>query len=117
MLPVTDQTMEVIEYAMDALALRSEVIANNVANSEVPGYVAKRVGFESELERALGERGPDRFGAPVVEVAPGSPDSTGNTVNLESEVVEMVKTNLMQQAMFEAFNFKSGLMRTAIRGQ
>ena len=117
MIPISDQTMEVIEYAMDALTLRSEVIANNVANSEVPGFKASRVAFEAELERAIGDRGPDRFGDPTVHGTGAAGDSTGNNVNLESEVVEMVKTNLLQQAMFEAFNFKSGLMRTAIRGQ
>ena len=117
MLPVSDQTMEVIEYAMSALALRSEVTANNVANSEVPGFVASRVSFEAELQRAMEGRGPDRIGDPVLEVAPGTPDATGNTVNLESEVVEMIKTNLLQQSMVEAFNFKTGMLRSAIRGQ
>ena len=40
----------------------------------------------------------------------------GNTVNLETEVVEMIRTNLLQQAMVEAFNFKAGVLRTAMRG-
>jgi hypothetical protein len=35
-------------------------------------------------------------------------------VNIENEVVEMMETNLLQQAMVEAFNFKVGLMRSAI---
>lgn len=109
--------MEVIEYAMNALETRAQVVANNVANSEVPGFHASRVSFEGELERALSGRGPDSLGSPEVHDAGGSPDSTGNTVNLEAEVVEMIKTNLLQQAMVEAFNFKAGLMRSAIRGQ
>ena len=117
MTPIGDETVEAIEYALDALALRAEVTANNVANAEVPGFVASRVSFETELDRALGERGPNRIGDPEVYAAPGSPDATGNTVNLESEVVEMMKTNLLQQAMVEAFNFKTGLLRSAIRGQ
>ncbi len=116
MLPISDQSMEAIEYALDALTTRSEVVANNVANSEVPGFLASRVSFENELRRALEGRGPDRLGTPSVEVAPGQPDATGNTVNLETEVVEMIKTNLLQQAMVEAFNFKAGLLRTAMRG-
>ena len=108
--------MEAIEYALDALTLRSEVVANNVANSEVPGFKASRVSFESELRRALDGPGPDRLGSPSLELAPGAPDATGNTVDIGSEVVEMIKTNLLQQAMVEAFNFKTGLLRSAIRG-
>ena len=117
MLPVTDRTIEAIEYAMNALELRSEVTANNVANSEVPGFAASRVRFEGELARALSGRGVERIGGPEISAAPGAPDATGNTVNLESEVVEMIKTNLLQQSMVEAFNFKTGVLRTAIRGQ
>ncbi len=116
MLPINDSAMEVIEYALDALTLRSEVVANNVANSEVPGFKASRVSFENELKRALDGAGPDRIGNPSIDLAPGSPDATGNTVNIESEVVEMIRTNLLQQAMVEAFNFKAGLLRSAIRG-
>lgn len=116
MLPINDNAMEVIEYALDALTLRSEVVANNVANSEVPGFRASRVSFENELRRAIDGAGPERMGQPSIDRAPGSPDATGNTVNLESEVVEMIRTNLLQQAMVEAFNFKAGLLRSAIRG-
>lgn len=116
MLPINDNAMEVIEYALDALTLRSEVVANNVANSEVPGFKASRVSFENELRRAMDGVGPDKIGQASIELAPGSPDATGNTVNIESEVVEMIRTNLLQQAMVEAFNFKAGLLRSAIRG-
>ena len=116
MLPISDKAMDTIEYALEALTLRSEVVANNVANSEVPGFTASRVTFEGELRRALEGRGPEQLGTPSIEVAPGTPDATGNTVNLETEVVEMIRTNLLQQAMVEAFNFKAGVLRTAMRG-
>ena len=53
MLPIGDQTMEVIEYALNALELRSQTTANNVANAEVPGFRASRVSFEDQLRRAI----------------------------------------------------------------
>ena len=117
MLPIGDQTMHVIEYALDALELRSQVTANNVANSEVPGFTASRVSFEDQLRRAIDGRRIDRIGAADVHGTGDSADITGNNVNLEEEVVEMMKTNLLQQSMVEAFNFKSGLLRSAIKGQ
>ena len=117
MLPVGDSTMQVIEYALKALEQRAQVVANNVANSETPGFRAKRLDFEGELRRAVDDGSFDRIGSATTSHAPGSADPTGNTVNLENEVVEMMRNNLLQQAMVEAFNFKSGLMRSAIRGQ
>lgn len=114
MVPISDQTMAAIEYAIDALNTRAEVIANNVANSEVPGFRASRVSFEDQLRRAI--NGDDLGGVRGPEIAGTSDpvDAIGNNVNIENEVVGMMETNLLQQAMIEAFNFKAGLMRSAI---
>jgi flagellar basal-body rod protein FlgB len=116
MVPITDQTMAAIEYAMNALNLRAEVIANNVANAEVPDFQASRVSFEDQLRRAIRYAGTDRVGAPEIEGTGDPVDAIGNNVNIENEVVEMMETNLLQQAMVEAFNFKVGLLRSAVRG-
>jgi len=116
MVPITDQTMAAIEYAMNALTVRSEVIANNVANSEVPGFQASRVSFEDQLRRALDGGELERTIGPEIMGTGDAPDAIGNNVNIENEVVEMMETNLLQQAMVEAFNFKAGLMRSAIGG-
>ena len=112
---ISDSTMQVIEQALDGLALRSETIATNVANAEVPGFRASRVSFESELRKAIESGDVDRFVA-VVNDSGGAPDANGNTVQIEQEMIEMIKTNLMQATMADAFNFKIGLLRSALRG-
>jgi flagellar basal-body rod protein FlgB len=38
---------------MDAETIRREVIANNLANAEVPNFKRSEVNFESELKKAL----------------------------------------------------------------
>jgi flagellar basal-body rod protein FlgB len=114
MVPISDQTMAAIEYAMDALNTRAEVTANNVANSEVPGFKASRVSFEEQLRRALAGDSMERVRGPEIAGTGDPGDAKGNNVNLESEVVDMMQTNLMQQAMVEAFNFKAGMLRSAI---
>lgn len=114
MVPITDQTMAAIEYAMEALNVRSEAIANNVANSEVPGFQASRVSFEDQLRRALETGRFERVAGPEITETGDPSDGIGNNVNIEDEVVGMMQTNLLQQAMVEAFNFKAGLMRSAI---
>ena len=114
MVPISDQTMAAIEYAMHALNTRAEVIANNVANSEVPGFQASRVSFEDQLARAITGDRIDRVQGPEIAGTGDPGDAIGNNVNIENEVVEMMETNLLQQALVEAFNFKAGLMRSAI---
>ncbi|MGA9597213.1 MAG: flagellar basal body protein [Acidimicrobiia bacterium] len=114
MVPISDQTMAAIEYAMDALNTRAEVTANNVANSEVPGFKASRVSFEDQLRRALAGDRVERIQDPDIAGTGAPGDAIGNNVSLENEVVEMMQTNLLQQAMVEAFNFKAGMLRSAI---
>ena len=46
--------INVLDKAADASWLRNEVIANNIANVDTPGYKRQDLNFEDELERALG---------------------------------------------------------------
>ena len=71
---------------LDAVAVRQEAIANNIANLETPGY--KRVDlsptFNAELDRAVSSGGSKRIEAlkPMVSVDPAAVihSGDGNTV-------------------------------------
>jgi flagellar basal-body rod protein FlgB len=47
------RTVDLLHRAMDANVVRRQVIANNMANSDVPNFKRSDVNFESELKRAL----------------------------------------------------------------
>ena len=47
------KTVDLIHRSMDVSMLRRGVIANNIANSEVPNFKRTQVNFESELKKAL----------------------------------------------------------------
>lgn len=85
---------------LDVIELRQLAIAGNINNLETPGYKRMDVApaFSSELERACAARDPQAIAAlrPALAtdasaIASG-PD--GNTVNLESELIQMNKNNL-----------------------
>ena len=46
--------INVLDKAADASWTRNEVIANNIANVDTPGYKRQDINFEDELEKALG---------------------------------------------------------------
>ena len=46
--------INVLGKAADASFVRNEVIANNIANADTPGYKREDVDFESALQKALG---------------------------------------------------------------
>jgi flagellar basal-body rod protein FlgB len=100
---------------LDAIVLRHEAIASNIANLETPGY--KRLdlapSFKAELERACAAGDPQQIAGLTPSIAPDpnavarSPD--GNTVDLENEMM-----NLNQNALAHAVQtqlISSALMR------
>jgi flagellar basal-body rod protein FlgB len=116
-LPVSDTTMAAAEYALRGLALRADVHAHNVANVNTPGFRAQRVDFESALHHALASKDPQMAGDPEVLPEEGLANGQDNTVTLETEVVGMMKTSLLRDAMVNAYNFKVGVLRAAIGGR
>ena len=51
-----DLTMQAIQTSLDGLAARQRIIAQNLANSETPGYIAQNVNFEDSLRSAMATR-------------------------------------------------------------
>jgi flagellar basal-body rod protein FlgB len=47
------RTLDLLHRAMDVSLVRRSVIANNMANADVPNFKRTTVSFESELKRAL----------------------------------------------------------------
>ncbi len=108
---------------LDAVALRQQAIASNIANLETPGY--KRVdlapSFQQELERAsasgdvqtLDELKPT-LSVDTTAVAV-SPD--GNTVNLENELMQMNQNAVTHAYETQLVSSLLARMRMAITGK
>jgi flagellar basal-body rod protein FlgB len=108
-----DSTGSAIYAALNGLAARQRVIADNVANVETPGYIAGKVTFEDSLRAAIAEGNPD--GTTVSTIQSTDPvNPNGNNVSLDNEVVSLTDTDLRYQLMVQAINQKFGLLRTAI---
>lgn len=45
--------INVLDKAADAAALRNELISNNIANQDTPGYKRQDVNFEAQLTKAM----------------------------------------------------------------
>lgn len=112
-----DLTTRAIEWALRGLDRRADVIADNIANAEVPNFRASRVEFESQLRAALESGRITRTPEPTLRATNDPADLKGNNVRIEDELVGLIETNLRRQAMVEAFNYKVGLYRLAIGGR
>ena len=100
---------------LDAVAVRQEAIANNIANLETPGY--KRVdldpAFRTELDRACASGDAQQISSVKPSLAQDTTavanSKDGNTVSLENEMMQL-NQNTMTHTL-ESQMLSSMLMR------
>lgn len=108
-------TVRAMESALDALSLRQRVIADNIANVQTPGFLAGRVSFEDSLAQAVSVGDGD---ARVTVSRSLEPTRTnGNNVNLDTETLSNIDTNLRYALATRAVDGTFSAIRTAMRTQ
>jgi len=112
--------------ALDASSLRQEMIANNLANVNTPGFKRQDVAFESQLSRALAQRkvqgsaleSPvDRVRPEVITPSSNSMRADGNNVDMESENVNAAINTLRYEALTQMVGGYFGGLKAAISGR
>lgn len=106
-------TTTALTSALDSLAERQRAIANNVANVNTPGYLAKRVLFENELAASVAS-GDGAVSALVVDSLEPT-KLNGNNVNLDTETLSNIDTVLRYQFAARAVEGAFSGVRTAMR--
>lgn len=101
-----------MKRALDASQLRSEVIANNIANINTANYKRKYVSFEETLNNV------NNVGKIEVKVDNSSSLRTdGNNVDLENEKVNQAANTLMFNGLVSLTNTKLAMTKSVITGR
>jgi len=69
-----------IEQYMNLVSTRQKLVSSNIANADTPGYQAKDVDFEHELQSQMPGAKPN-----VIEVAGLKNKNDGNNVDMDRE--------------------------------
>lgn len=122
-----DKTVDVLSAAMDLYMLRHSIITDNIANAETPGFKARRIEFEGELERVLEEHengveknrgGTTRSLASVKPLIYEDPHAEvgqdRNTVDMDREMAALSKNDMKYSAATESMARKFALLKYAI---
>lgn len=128
MIPTSDNLFGIHTQALDLWQRRSEVLANNLANADTPGYLARDVDFHKVLSAASGS--PDRL--PLQTSSPGQigtagqaadglayrvptqPSMDGNTVDEQAEQSAFAANGVHYQASLSFITAQIHMLRTAI---
>jgi flagellar basal-body rod protein FlgB len=124
-----DNTIDALATALNFRQMRQEIISSNIANSETPGYKAKRIQFEEALARALDVDGQNSLkttsdkhfntgGGSLESASPeiyedpnGEVSINGNTVDRDKEMALMAENKILYDAAIQLLNKKLSLKK------
>src|SRR6187551_2809753 len=132
-----DQYIGVHATALDVRARRGELIANNLANADTPGYQARDIDFRQAMARAAGDQtvpgvqlsttqsghiggaaSADAVANPDLKYrTPLAPALDGNTVDAQLEQAAFAENAVRYQATLTFLSSKFRGLMTAITGQ
>lgn len=112
--------MPALQVALDGLAQRQGVTADNVANIQTPGFRARTVEFEAALADAVagapGASADDLAGTIGTGYTSDPAREDGNNVSLENETLFGTKTNLEYTMALRVVDSRFGIYRDVLRG-
>lgn len=105
-------SLALLEKGLDAVWLRQQVIANNIANAATPGYKSQKLEFENLLAQQAGTgQDEDKLLSAMESVEPKvvtnnatAAQEDGNNVDLDYENVEMARAQIQYSYMCTSIN-------------
>ena len=114
---ITDDGAHLSSKLMEISFQRQNVIANNLANSNTPGYIRKEVQFQDKLAALIDGKNMDsldRFQSEVVDDLSKPARLDGNNVDGTGEMSEMMQNSVLHNLLTRAFSTKMKIMEQAI---
>lgn len=122
MSPVSDVvTTKLVQLALDAASMRHRAIANNIANSNTPGYRPARVSFEEQLGalRAALAQGARLSSTDLAHVRPellrmAGDASQGARVDADTAVGELAENVVHYQSLLKGLSKNFAILSLAM---
>jgi flagellar basal-body rod protein FlgB len=126
-----DSSLNLAGKAMDGLSKRRDVLSQNVANVDTPGYHALELNFESALKNSMSSSPKlnmtltnpshqlsvnDASGPFQARLrSGGSERADGNNVDIDQELMQMTETGIRYNALSTAVSKKLSLLKEIAR--
>ena len=126
---MTSQYLDFIEKVMDVSAVKRKTIADNISNYNTPNFKASIVDFEKMFQNELNGNGElslkstdtkhiksfdDQDGISIEKDYTTKEREDGNNVDLNAEMVDMIKNNFLSDLTVQAINKEFSLQKIAI---
>lgn len=108
---LSDPVGAILGSALDGIALRQRVIADNIANVDTPHYRASSVDFESSLRSAISSGGTGSI-SPTLTATDTPVGANDNNVDLRKETLAAVQSQFQYQMLTRATSDRFDLLKT-----
>jgi flagellar basal-body rod protein FlgB len=114
-----DKTMKLLEGMIDVAAYRQKVLTSNIANADTPGYKAKDISFQKELDKFKGvtEFKSGNRSYDVYEPVTTLPNKDGNTVNIDIEMAKVAENKLIYSTATQLMSMKIRMLKDVLKAQ
>jgi len=114
---LSSPTLRVLERGLDVASSRHQILANNIANVDTPGFKRSAVDFAQAMADAMktadsGEQVHSSIRVVTEENTVVRND--GNNVDIEREMAELAENNLLYNAMSQLLGARYAQLRTVI---
>lgn len=113
-----ENTIAVLSKMMELSTRKHQVIANNIANANTPGYIRREMTFQNEMKMAINTRDwhslKSLSGTVSVDTT-NTPRNDGNNISLTQEMNEMSQNGILYELTQKAFKSRVGIIKKAIR--
>lgn len=111
---LSDPVGAILGSALDGIALRQRVIADNIANVDTPHYRASSVEFEDSLRSAIGSGDFDAAISPTTVATDTPVGANDNNVDLRKETLAAVQSQFQYQMITRATSDRFDLMKAVL---
>jgi flagellar basal-body rod protein FlgB len=115
-----DVTFQTLDLALGAAGKRQEVLSNNLANVNTPGYKRLDVDFDGELAKAVdAARGGDHSALDRLHPGVSTDDAIavradGNSVDVDQEMAFLAENNIRYNALVQLAQKKLDTLKYVI---
>jgi flagellar basal-body rod protein FlgB len=114
--PLFDNTQLALSRAISGAAMRQEVLANNLANAETPGFQRSDVDFQSALAQAMKAGNTQAIEATTFSAQTENTvmRADGNGVDIDVEAATMAKNGLTYEALISVAKARIQIIEAAM---
>jgi flagellar basal-body rod protein FlgB len=128
MIRLFDGAIEHLSRGLTFASRRHELIAQNLANVETPGYHARDLVFEDHLTPLVGAvpadlsadaplAGPAERRPRIVFSEDRAPNTEGNDVKLDRQMARLAENTLYHNALVQILSSQFNMLKQAISGR